>query len=249
NHKPDANTLLQLERFIASPNDNQLLIVMPKQDSQAQKTKFYKTIEANGWVVTLNIRSESERRQLLQQMATSQGLQLTPEAWTLLLSHTENNLLAAHQALLRLSALHDISRPADLADLKPALVEQSRFSTFDLADAALQGQAEKALQILQFLQESGEPESLVLWTLAKEMRLVMQLLSRPNSEQQLGIWQNRVSLYRLATRRLSLAETQDWSDLLRQADECIKGIRDEPTWDLLLRCTLALAGIRLFGCA
>ena len=56
-------------------------------------------------------------------------------------------------------------------------MEQSRFSTFDLGDAALSGQAEKAVQILQFLKESGEPESLVLWTLSKEMRLVMQLLA------------------------------------------------------------------------
>ena len=247
NHKPDAATLLLLERFIQQSNDNQLVIVMPKQDAAAQKTKFYKLLEAQALVVALSIRDEAQRRQLLQQLAKQQQLQLTDAAWSLLLEHTQNNLLAAHQALLRLSALHDGTTAADVADLQPALVEQSRFSTFDLGDAALGGQAEKAVQILQFLKESGEPTSLVLWTLSKEMRLVMQLLAQPNSEQQLGIWQNRVGLYRQACRRLSAQDTADWSELLRQADESIKGIRDEPTWDLLLRCTLGLAGIRLFG--
>ena len=247
NHKPDAATLLLLERFIQQSNDNQLVIVMPKQDAAAQKTKFYKLLEAQALVVALSIRDEAQRRQLLQQLAKQQQLQLTDAAWSLLLEHTQNNLLAAHQALLRLSALHDGNTAADVADLQPALVEQSRFSTFDLGDAALSGQAEKAVQILQFLKESGEPTSLVLWTLSKEMRLVMQLLAQPNTEQQLGIWQNRVGLYRQACRRLSRADTADWSELLRQADESIKGIRDEPTWDLLLRCTLGLAGIRLFG--
>ena len=245
-HKPDATTLLLLERFIQQSNDNQLVIVMPKQDASAQKTKFYKLLESKALVVALSIRDEAQRRQLLQQLAKQQKLQLTDAAWSLLLEHTQNNLLAAHQALLRLSALHDGTAAADVADLQPALVEQSRFSTFDLGDAALSGQAEKAVQILHFLKESGEPTSLVLWTLSKEMRLVMQLLAQPNSEQQLGIWQNRIGLYRQACRRLSRVDTADWSEMLRQADESIKGIRDEPTWDLLLRCTLGLAGIRLF---
>jgi len=247
NHKPDASTLKRLEAFTRDAAGNMLVAVMPKQDFAAQKTKFFQLIERDGIVVQLSVQHERDRQSLLDDLATRMGLQLTPTAWRELLAQTQNNLLAAHQALLRLASLHDDpTRPANEHDLLPALVQQSRFSTFDLGDAALLGQAEKVVQIIEFLRETAEPESLLLWTLAKEMKLVMQLQAQPNSEQQLGIWANRQNLYRQACQRIRRRDTEHWPHLLLQIDHAIKGVSDDNAWDLLLQAALDLAGVRLF---
>ncbi len=247
NHKPDPSTLKLLEAFAHDPAGNMLVAVMPKQDFAAQKTKFFQMVEANGMVVQLAVQNERDRQNILEDLAKRMGLQLHANAWRELLAQTQNNLLAAHQALMRLSSLHDdLTRPVTEQELKPALVQQSRFCTFDLGDAALLGQAEKVVQILAFLQETAEPTPLVLWTLTKEMKLVMQLLAHPNSEQQLGIWSNRQGLYRQACKRLRIADTEDWPDLWLRVDQSIKGVSDENPWDLLMQAALALAGVRLF---
>lgn len=247
NHKPDAALQKKLADFAQQPDRNLLLINMDKQDSAAQKTKFFQLIENSGTVISLSITDPREQQKLLASIAKNLGLQLSPAAWAELQQHTQNNLLAAQQALLRLASLHPAEQIADVDDLQPALVEQSRFSVFELGDAALLGQAEKVVQILQFLQESAEPPSLVLWTLAKEMKLLMQLQAQPHNAQQLGIWANRQGLYQQALRRLKPIDCQDWPHVLRRCDEAIKGWGDEQPWDLLLQIALALAGVRLFA--
>jgi DNA polymerase-3 subunit delta len=78
------------------------------------------------------------------------------------------------------------------------------------------------------------------------MKLVMQLQAQPNSEQQLGIWANRQSLYRQACQRIRRRDTEHWPHLLLQIDHAIKGVSDDNAWDLLLQAALDLAGVRLF---
>ncbi len=246
-HKPDTAGMQALERFIHSPGDNLLLINMPKQDNAAQKTKFFQLIEANGLIVPLMLPGERERQSFLSDQAIKLKIELSPAAWNALLAQTENNLLAAHQALVRLSFLTSGSGLIDVEQLLPALSDQSRYSLFDLSDAALGGDVERTVRILNYLFESGEADSLILWTLSREMRLLIQLLDQPNPNfQALGIWSNRQGLYQKAIRRVKRSHTQGWLDLLLRCDQAIKGVGVEKTQDLLLQAAVALAGLTLF---
>ena len=49
------------------------------------------------------------------------------------------------------------------------------------------------------------PDSLILWTLNKEMRLLMQIFEQPQNALQIGIWKTKVSpsQYQQALRRLN----------------------------------------------
>ncbi len=252
NIKPDAGLIATLQQFIQSPADNLLLIVMPKQDQTAQKTKFYQTIEANGVVVQLSIGSDRDRQAILQDEADHFGLNIKQDAWQFLLSHTENNLYAAQQALLRLRDLNPdnlnskSNQGLGVENLQAALVDQSRFSCFDLADVALQADTMQAVKILNFLIESGEADTLILWALAKEMRLLMQLFEQPNQYQKFGIWNNKIKYYQQAVRRLNGQQLRTWPALLQRTDEAIKGVNEESPKDLLLQVTLALCGQPLF---
>ena len=244
--KPDNAGLEQLQKFIQSPADNILVIIMPRQDQAAQKTKFYQSIDANSVVVNLSLQNTQERLGILQDEARQLGVQLHTQAWDLLLTQTENNLFAAQQGLLRLSDLYSADHLILAEDLQAALTEQSRFSSFELADAALRGDTLQAVKILQFLLESGEAASLILWALAREMRLLMQLFEQPNQYQKLGIWQNKISLYQQAMKRVKGKQLLGWPALLQRTDEAIKGISEENPADLLLQLTMTLCGQPLF---
>jgi DNA polymerase-3 subunit delta len=247
-HKPDAAGMLALERYMQHQCNNILIINMPKQDTAGQKTKFFQLLDANGLVVSLAIQNDKERQIFLNTQAEKLNLQLTLAAWTTLLTQTENNLLAAQQALIRLSFLTDPDTIVDFEQLLPALSDQSRYSLFDLSDAALQGNLERTVRILNYLLESGEAESLILWTISKEMRLLIQLIDQPNqvNYQALGIWTNRQSLYQKALRRIKREQTTCWLDLLLRCDQAIKGIGVESAHNLLLQASVGLAGIQLF---
>lgn len=244
--KPDNAGLEQLQKFIQSPADNMLVIMMPRQDQAAQKTKFYQSIDANSVVVNLSLQNTQERLGILQDEARQLGVQLHAQAWDLLLTQTENNLFAAQQGLLRLSDLYSADHLILAEDLQAALTEQSRFSSFELADAALRGDTLQAVKILQFLLESGEAASLILWALAREMRLMMQLFEQPNQYQKLGIWQNKISLYQQAMKRVKGKQLLGWPALLQRTDEAIKGLSEENPADLLLQLTMTLCGKPLF---
>lgn len=246
NIKPDASGLEQLQQFIQSPADNVLVIVMPKQDASSQKTKFYQSIDANSVVVNLSIQNAQDRLNILKDEASLLGLQLHQDAWQLLLAQNENNLFAAQQSLYRLSDLHVSDQIIQAEDLSAALTEQSRFSSFDLADAALQANTLQAVKILNFLIESGEADSLILWSLAREMRLLMQLFEQPRNHQKLGIWQNKLTFYQQALKRIKGQQMMQWPALLQRTDEAIKGLSQENPKDLLLQVTMSLCGQPLF---
>ncbi len=247
-HKPDAAGMLALERYMQHQGDNILIINMPKQDTAGQKTKFFQLLDANGLVVSLTIQNEQERQVFLNAQAENLKVQLSPTAWAALLAQTENNLLAAQQALVRLSFLTESNTIIDVEQLLPALSDQSRYSLFDLSDAALQGNVERTVRVLNYLFESGEAESLILWTISREMRLLIQLLDQSHSVnyQALGIWSNRQSLYQKAMKRIKRQHTTHWLDLLLRCDQAIKGIGVENTQNLLLQASVSLAGIQLF---
>ncbi|MDE2419800.1 MAG: DNA polymerase III subunit delta [Gammaproteobacteria bacterium] len=247
-HKPDAAGMLALERYMQHQGDNILIIVMPKQDAAGQKTKFFQLLDANGLVVSLSIQNEQERQIFLNAQAENLQVQLTPAAWTTLLAQTENNLLAAQQALIRLSFLTESNTTIDIEQLLPALSDQSRYSLFDLSDAALQGNVERTVRVLNYLFESGEAESLILWTISREMRLLIQLLDQPHpvNYQALGIWSNRQSLYQKAMKRIKREQTTHWLNLLLRCDQAIKGVGVESPQDLLLQASVSLAGKQLF---
>jgi DNA polymerase-3 subunit delta len=235
NIKPDAQGLKQLKSFLQNPQDNLLLIVLPKQESQSLKSAFVQAIEANGVVVALTATRLAEQRKILQQEADKIAICLAPEAWQWLLYHHENNLLAARNSLLNVADSCPNPAQIGLQDLEQALQDQSRYSTFDLGDACLKGDLAQAYKILNFLRHSAEPASLIFWVLQRDMRLLLQLFEQPQQATQLGIWHNRVGLYQNALKRLTAPQLLTWPALLLRTDCAIKGLNDDKVEDLFIQ--------------
>lgn len=252
NHKPDKEGLAELTQFATSDPTNCLVVISDKYDKKSQNTAFFQLCDKFGQVIECHLYQEQQREQLLQQHAQDFGLTLTKNAWQLLMAQTQHNLLAAYQSLWRLSYLYAITdhSPTSLVtidehQLLDGLVSQSIFTTFDLSDAMLAGDAPQVATILQQLKASEEPESLVLWVIAKDMRNILSLQSGANY-QSLGIWQNKQHLYSKALHRHSHESTQFWPNALYQADQAIKGLIQQPAWELLYQLAFRLVGQPLF---
>ncbi len=246
NIKPDAQGLKQLKAFLQDPQNNLLVMVFPKQESQSLKSAFFQTIEANGTLIALNAYNQNDQKRILSLEADKIGIRLTDQAWQWLLFHHENNLLSARNTLLGIADTCRDPAAVDVDDLEQSIQDQSRFSTFDLGDACLKGDLPQASKILKFLLESGEAHTLIFWVLQKEMRLLLQLFEQPQNAVQLGIWKNKIPLYQQALRRFPPQQLLTWSTLLIRTDSAIKGVGKENSEDLLLQLVCMLCGKRLF---
>ena len=246
NIKPDTNALKELKSYLQHNQDNLLVVVMPKQDASSLKSSFFQLIDANGVNVALTAHYPKERLAILKVESDQLGIQLSQDAWLWLEQHHEHNLLAAKNSLIRVSDTFPELEQIEVAHLQSCLQDQSRYSTFDLSDALLQGDFELSIKIYQYLRHSGEAASLILWSISKEMRLLMQLFEQPHQALQLGIWKNKVTLYQNALRRLNPQQFLTWPDLLLRIDASIKGIGHENQYDLMLHAIAQLCGQTLF---
>lgn len=247
NIKPDASGLKLLKSYLQQDSDNLLLVVMPKQDASSLKSSFFQTIDANGVNVSLVANYPKDRQQILGIEAEKLGIKLANDAWQWLEQHHEHNLLAAKNSLMRVADTFAEVDIIQIDHLYACLQDQSRYSTYDLSDALLNGNLAQSIKIFQYLIASGEPMSLILWSISKEMRLLMQLFEQPQNALQIGIWKTKVSLYQQALRRLSPQHFLSWPQLLIRIDAAIKGMSRENPEHLILQAIAEMCGQSLFA--
>ncbi|MCU4323181.1 MULTISPECIES: DNA polymerase III subunit delta [Acinetobacter] len=246
NIKPDASGIKLLKSYLQQDSDNLLLIIMPKQDSSSLKSSFFQVMDANGVNVSLTANYPRDRQQILSVEAEKLGIKLANDAWVWLEQHHEHNLLAAKNSLMRVSDTFAEIDVIQVDHLYACLQDQSRYSTYDLSDALLNGNLAQSIKIFQYLIASGEPLSLILWSISKEMRLLMQLFEQPQNALQIGIWKTKVSLYQQALRRLSPQTFLSWPALLLRIDASIKGLGHENPEYLVQQVIASMCGKTLF---
>lgn len=246
NIKPDASGIKLLKSYLQQDSDNLLLIIMPKQDSSSLKSSFFQVMDANGVNVSLTANYPRDRQQILSVEAEKLGIKLANDAWAWLEQHHEHNLLAAKNSLMRVSDTFAEIDVIQVDHLYACLQDQSRYSTYDLSDALLNGNLAQSIKIFQYLIASGEPLSLILWSISKEMRLLMQLFEQPQNALQIGIWKTKVSLYQQALRRLSPQIFLAWPALLLRIDASIKGLGHENPEYLVQQAIASMCGKTLF---
>ncbi len=241
--KCDDAILSALDAFAedASVGNSQhcLIYQLPKQDKKEQNTKLFKLFAQKGVVVDCHIYDEKGRAAILALKAQELNLSLDSAAWQCLLEHTEHNLLAAHQALWRASDLYpNIQTPLDTEALMPALVSDYHYSVFNLCDSILAGDVKKVMQILTHLYQTDTAPSVILWGIAKELRLLLQL-QEGKSATELGIWQSKSYLYHTALERQRFSPAQLLA--VYDIDKAIKGVNNTDAWHLLKKLILQLS--------
>lgn len=237
-----------------SPDDF-LLISAPKLDKPQLASKWAKAVEQKGALVQVWPIGPEQLPAWLERRMRDKGLMPGKGAAAFLAEHTEGNLLAAVQEIEKLLLLNGPG-PLNLDALQDAVAQSARFDIFGLVDAVLLGQAPRALRMLSGLKAEGEPATLVLWALARELRslyaMALELANGGNLGQVLAkarVWDKRKPPVSAGLKRLRPTDIRRLLLLCRDADASIKGQGQGDAWLLLEQICLGMAGIETLRAA
>jgi DNA polymerase-3 subunit delta len=239
-----------LQEYCKSPAaDNLLLIVANKLESDAQRSKWFKAIEACGQVVQVWPINTSQLPGWIQQRLQRTGLTADSDAIELLAARIEGNLLAAAQEIEKLKLLAP-NNHINLELMASVVADSARYNVFGLSDKALHGDARAAVKTLQGLRTEGTDAIAILWAVTRDIRALLQIAEAMQqgkafewAAKQAGIRDKRFALIQGALRRHKGGQLQQ---LLRKAngiDKAIKGMRNAEPWDELLDLILNIAGV------
>jgi DNA polymerase-3 subunit delta len=243
NGKPSDKGAALLEYLARPAEDTVLLISLPKLDGSAQKSKWGKALIEGAhtqfvqiWPVDAN-----QLPQWIRQRLAQSGLSASAEAVDMIAIRVEGKLLADGPQL-------------DVDTVHAAVADSARFDVFGLIDAALNGEAAHALRMLEGLRAEGVEPPVILWALAREIRLLASIaqqhsqgipLDKAFSSARPPVWDKRRPLVSKALQRLPAAR---WAALLldaQQIDAQIKGQAPGSPWSGLSLLTLNICGQRL----
>jgi len=232
--------------------DNRLLILAPELERRELQAKWVQELDRIG--ILLQVQRIQGRYLVvwIEQRLRERGLRPEPGVADLLSERVEGNLLAAAQEVEKLRLLYG-EGDLDRERLVSAISDGARYDLFDLPDAALSGDRARVRRIINTLAAEGTAPALVLWALARELRMlaaVSHAAQRGGTAAALRthkVWESRQSRVLAALKRLSTAHLQDLLVRCAAADRTIKGLTTGDPWQALATIADDLAGARQIG--
>jgi DNA polymerase III subunit delta len=218
--------------------DTLLLVLAPRLDREAQAAEWVKAFESQGgWLAVWPV-DVARLPAWLRARSRALGLKLSEGAIDLLAARTEGNLLAAQQELMKLQLLAAGSEDAE--SVLNGIADSARFDVFQLTDAALAGEAARALRVLAGLRAEGTEATLVLWALAKALRDVWNAHAAGGGRP--PAWQRQSAALGQALKRAPQLDFAALAQRAARADRMIKGRLAGNAWDELALLILELCG-------
>jgi DNA polymerase-3 subunit delta len=229
--------------------DDELLFIVsaPKLDRGTAASKWAKTLESNGINLPIWPIGVRELPGWIAARMRSAGLQPDRGAVALIADRIEGNLLAAGQEIEKLRLL--LGEGAVTADdVANAVANSSRYDVYKLADAALAGDAKRAMKILTGLHAEGVEPVIVVWALTRELRTLASLsdavkqgMDLSSGMQKAGVWNNRQALIRSCVGRHRSGAFHQLLKAAGGADRAAKGQSRSDPWQLTTDIVLGLS--------
>lgn len=238
----------QLQKLAAQPPspDVVILLIFPKLEGQTQKSKWFSSLEKIGVVLAAHAVEREQLGAWIVQRLRAQQQTLSHEGEQLFVDRVEGNLLAAKQEIERLALLAPKGELSlDLLDRTVGNV--ARFDPFDLASAWMQNDAARARRMVRTLQQEGESEVLILWTMSEDIRALLQIHEGRLHGRDLQtlcrdhrIWGRKRQLIEPALQRFKPARLIAALHDCAKIDRIIKGAQMGDAWDKLEKLLLRL---------
>jgi DNA polymerase III subunit delta len=249
NGKPGTEGSKALTAYCENPpQDTLLLITMPKLDQQQTRSKWYKSIDSKGMVIQVWPVNEQRLPPWIEQRMRQKSLTPEPGVINMLADRVEGNLLAATQEIEKLLLLYG---PGIITteQMTASVADSARFDVFGLIDAALMGNTNRCLRILDGLKHEGTPTAVILWALAREVRQMAQIAFQASDGMPLSkvfadhrIWEKRKPLINKALKKLSPKQWQNLLKTCHEADLAVKGQRKSDPWLLFEDIAITMSG-------
>ena len=240
-----------LMSFLENPSEGTvLLLVMPRLDQNAQRTKWFKAIEAAGVFVQIWPIDVKNLPRWIGDRFRKAGLSASKEAILVMADRIEGNLLAAVQEIERLSLVSNDGK-IDTNDILQGVADSSRYDVFGLIDASVGRDAARTLKIIQGLQLEGEAILYIVAMLGRELRGLSVMANEMKSGsldaalKKGRVWQNRKSIVSNSLRNHSLPQFHAMLSRVSDVDSMVKGIKVGNPWEELTSVMLELAGVRI----
>jgi DNA polymerase-3 subunit delta len=159
----------------------------------------------------------------------------------------EGNLLAAGQEIEKLRLLLGDGK-VTASDVGKAVANSSRYDVYKLIDAAIAGDARRAVRILGGLRAEGVEPVIVMWAITRELRTLATLDDAVRQGQDLGsamqaarVWNNRQGLMRSCVSRHRHGEFHRMLKASGRADAAAKGQRFGDPWQMAADIIVGMA--------
>jgi len=245
--KPGKEGSAAIVEFCASPPPDTVLLVTTNDWSKKHEGAWSTAIERAGTALAVWPMKREEMPDWIGARMASRGLKATRDAIALLADRVEGNLLAAAQEIEKLALLHG-GTTLDLETLEASVADDARYDVFRLTDAAIGGDAGRALHIVQGLRAEGEELIPMLGWMLMQLRILLRLASAPHVDSAIRIeriWPStREAMFK---RALKNGDRGHWERCLNQAgliDRIAKGRGDGDGWRELERLVAAMAAPR-----
>ncbi|MFI4918274.1 MAG: DNA polymerase III subunit delta [Legionellales bacterium] len=197
-------------------------------------------------VVAYPLSSDAMKNWIASQLRST-AIEFEPDVPGLIHQYTQGNMLACAQVIEKIALAHSANSRINAQHVLEHLSDQCSHSLFELIDACLLGQADKAIQILRQAAQNKTEAVLILWMLTQELRnlsqlffLMSQKINMTAAANQLKIWPQRVGLYQISLKRLDDAVCQKLLHQCQMMDDGIKSGTNTHIWMSLERLALSI---------
>jgi DNA polymerase-3 subunit delta len=208
--RPDKDGSAAIIAFCDAPPPDTVLLVTANDWSKRHEGAWARAIESAGLFVPLWPMKREELPAWIGTRMAQKGVAATPDAIAWLAERIEGNLLAAAQEIDKL-ALTAQGRTIDVAMLEASVADDARYDVFRLTDAAIGGDAARALRILAGLRAEGEEVIPMLGWVLNQLRQLSSMAAEPGGS---GGGYGREAAMRRALRN---ADPLHWDRCLAQA--------------------------------
>jgi DNA polymerase-3 subunit delta len=247
--KPGAEGAKALEAYAADPNpDHVTLVTLPKLDRTAQAAAWFTALTAAGVAVAVYPLDRVELPQWIATRLARQKQNVGHETLAFLADRCEGNLFAAQQEIEKLGLLLPEGR-LDHEAVEHAVADVARYDVFQLSEAWLAGDAQRAVRILTALEAEGEGIQLLLWQLGEDIHALASVhaaiaagMPLATATRNARVWGKRQAALERAVKRVHRDDVFLLLRALARLDALSKGLGRGDAWDDLAAVALALAG-------
>jgi DNA polymerase III subunit delta len=225
-----------------------VLITTDALDRHQQAAAWFKACERFGTVIACRELDFAAFKRWLDERARRHKLTLSVETNEFIALRSEGNLLAAAQEIDKLALLTTEST-IDLSTAMTAVADSARYDVFQCVDAALDGNAGRAIRMVRGLREEGTEPIVIGWSLNRELRTLTRIAAARATGTPLdaalnthNVWSTRQGLVKRTLQRHPVARLAAMLDASIRLDQLIKGSGIGSVWDELETLVLALAG-------
>lgn len=244
-----ANAIVELAENPST--DNVVLIITGKMDGKVMNSKWVGAIDRRGAVVQVWPLDLARLPEWIRARLGKHGLKADVEAAALLAERVEGNLLAAHQEVEKLALLLPPG-PVTTETVLDAVADSARFDNLQLGEAAMRGQAARALRILEGLRGEDTEIVLVLWGLNKDLQWIAQVQHMVRQGQNVDsamnaayVWRPRQPAMKMALARLKPGAVKGLLLDAERVDRSIKGVLRNDPWIEMEGLVARFCGVRL----